>query len=243
MRILGIIPARLKSTRLPEKMLKKINGKPLIYYTWRQAKKVKLLDEVVVATDSEKIIKAVRKFGGETITTSSKNRTGTDCVAEAARKYKKFRPDIVINIQGDEPLISPDAITAAATLLIEDKKVPMGTIGIPMSKSDKEIANPNAVKVILANNGYAIYFSRSVIPYARNPHKKYWRHVGMYAYRYDMLQKFSRLPKTPLEKAESLEQLRLLESGFPIKVKIGNYTSVSVDTQADLKRVRKLLTH
>jgi 3-deoxy-manno-octulosonate cytidylyltransferase (CMP-KDO synthetase) len=240
-RVLGIIPARLKSTRLPEKMLALIDGKPLIYYTWRQAKQARLLDALVVATDSAEIFEAVRAFGGEAIMTSDKHQSGSDRVAEATRKFKKFLPDIVVNIQGDEPLISPEAIDAAASLLIKKTAAVIGTIATPVTNF-KDIRNPSLIKTIIQKDGRAIYFSRSVIPHPRFPYENYLRHLGIYAFRRETLRTYVSLSQTPLECAEGLEQLRALEHGIPIHIAVGKFESMSVDTPADLARVRKIIT-
>lgn len=241
MKILGVIPARLKSTRLPEKMLADVGGKPLLYYTWKQVKKVKLLDEVVVATDSIEILKAVEAFGGVAMMTSRTHQSGSDRVAEVARKFKKFKPDIIVNIQGDEPLISPSAIRDAAQVLVDHKDMDVGSVLTPLSKQE-EIDNPSITKVVINKDSEILYCSRSAVPYPRNPYKKYLKQVGIYAFRPKALQEYVKLRQLPLEIAEGLEQLRLLEHGRKIKVCVGNYQSISVDTPADLQRVRKILT-
>lgn len=238
-KVLAIIPARLQSTRLKEKMSALISGRPLIYYTWRQAKKVPLLDEVIVATDSKKIYQTVKSFGGQAMMTSVRHNTGTERVAEAARKFRGFKPAMVINIQGDEPLLPPQAVTAVIRALGKDKKVVMATAAFPVSK--KEALNPHLVKVVIDKAGNALYFSRSLIPHPRKSPLNYLGHIGLYAFQPDFLQKYVRLPASRLEQAERLEQLRVLEGGYQIRVAVGPFQSVGVDTPTDLKKVRRLL--
>ena len=238
-KVLGVIPARLKSTRMPEKMLALIAGKPLIYYTWRQAKKAKTLDAVIVATDSRKIYDVVTQFGGESVMTPTTINSGSDRVAYASKRYKKFRPDIVVNIQGDEPLIPPLAIDDTVRAIVKNKTVIMATPAVPFSLvKQKDIKSPNFVKVILDKNGDAIYFSRSVIPHPRDQYKNYLNHLGLYGYRYSFLQKYTTLKNTPLEKAEKLEQLRALENGYKIRVVVGPYKTFEVNTLQEFKVVK-----
>lgn len=239
-KILGVIPARLRSTRLHHKMLADINGKPLIWHTWNQARKAKLLDEVVVATDSSKISKVVEKYGGKAILTKANLSSGTDRVAEAARLFRDFDPKIIVNIQGDEPLISPSGIDYAVKILKNEKSAGVSTLATKF-RDIKEASNPNLVKVVLDKNNYALYFSRSIIPYQKIEYKNYLCHIGLYAFRKDILFKFTKLSKTPLEISESLEQLRLLENGYRIKVAVGNYISVGVDVEDDLRKIRNLI--
>ena len=235
--ILGIIPARLDSTRLPEKMLADVHGKPLIYYTWHQAKQAKLLSQLIIATDSKKIADVVKAFGGEIVMTSSNHQSGTDRVAEAACRYSH---EIILNIQGDEPVISPSAIDAAIKLLMDDPDAIMGTVATPF-RAGEDIAYPGSAKVVLDKNNYALYFSRFPIPFARNPFANYLKQVAVYSFRRDFLLTYASLPQGPLEQAESLEYLRALENGYRIKVVIGDFQSISVDYAEDLERVRKLL--
>lgn len=238
-KILGIIPARLSSTRLAQKMLADVHGKPLIYYAWRQAKQSKMLNDLIIATDSERIADAVRGFGGVVVMTSAEHQSGTDRVAEAAGMYSH---DIVLNIQGDEPVISPSAIDAVAQLLLDDPEAVMGTVATPF-RSDEDIAYPGSAKVVLDKNNYALYFSRFPIPYARNPFTHYLKQVAVYSFRREFLLKYASLPQGPLEMAEGLEHLRALENGYRIKVAVGNFDSLSVDYPEDLERVRKVLAH
>lgn len=237
LKAIGIIPARLNSTRLPRKMLADIAGRPLVYWTWRQASKAKLLDEVVVATESKEIFDAVVKFGGKAIMAAHTHNSGSDRVAAAARKFPWA--EVVINIQGDEPLISPSAIDAIAEFLIKNKKAPIATVASNF-EDQEELNDPGNGKVVLDKDQYALYFSRSVVPYHRNAHSQYLKHIGIYGFQRGFLAKYSKMEPTPLEKAEGLEQLRILEHGYPIKVIVGAFTSVSVDTPADLEKVRAI---
>lgn len=235
---LGIIPARLCSTRLPEKLLLPIAGKPLLYHTWQRARQASRLDYLLIATDSKKIYAVAKAFGAEVVMTSPSCRTGSDRVAEAARTFKDFVPDIIVNIQGDEPLISPDAIDSCVDALRANHDVPMATIATPLSRADSH--KESIVKVICDIHGRALYFSRSPIPYPRIPYDAYLRHIGLYAFRLPFLFKYVQLSQTPLEITESLEQLRVLEHGYMIHVVIGNFPAIGVDTVSDLRRVRAL---
>lgn len=236
-KILGVIPARLDSTRLPRKMLADIGGNPLIYHTWERAKAAKRLDEVVVATDSLEIEQKVRAFGGSAVMTSPDCRSGSDRVAEAASLFPQA--DIVVNIQGDEPLLPPEAIDAAVDMLMRDATAHMATVAAPCT-NEEDIESATNVKVTIDNAGNALYFSRARIPYPRHQ-ASYLKHIGLYAFRRDFLLLFPTLAQTPLERAESLEQLRVLEHGYKIKVAVGDFISIGVDTQADLERVTEIL--
>ncbi len=239
-KVLGIIPARLNSTRLPRKMLQDICGKPMIQWTYESVKKAKILDAVVVATDSIEIADAVKAVGGMVLMTSSKPKNGTERVAEAARLFNGFKPDIVINIQGDEPMMPVSAITKTVELLLADGKTVMSTVARPFPKGGN-LAEPGQVKVVLDKDNYALYFSRSKIPYERTPYAKFYNHIGIYGYQYEFLQKFVTFRQTPLEKAELLEQLRALENGFKIKVGIGKYERLEVNEPHELEAVRKMM--
>ncbi len=239
-KILGVIPARINSTRLPRKMLQDICGKPMIQWTYERVCEAKILDAVVVATDSEEIAAVIRGIGGKVIMTSSRPKTGTDRVAEAAKKFTEFKPDIVLNIQGDEPLMPITAITKTAQLLLDDRKVLMSTVARPFPKG-ASLEEPGQVKVVLDMNSDALYFSRSKMPYERTPYKKFYNHLGIYGYQYEFLQKFVSFKQTPLEKAEILEQLRALEHGYRIRVGIGNYDRVEVNEPHELEAARILM--
>jgi len=232
MRALGIIPARFASSRFPGKPLIDLCGKPMIQRVYEQALKAESLDEVWVATDDARIAQVVRAFGGRAVMTPASCATGTDRLAIAA-KGKAKKGDIVVNIQGDEPLLPPALIDSLVALLSKDKAAAMATLAHPIA-SKAELANLNAVKVVVAADGRALYFSRASLAGA-------YKHIGLYAYRAEFLAQFTRLKPTPLEKAESLEQLRALEHGYAIQVGLVAKTTQAVDTPADAAKVRALL--
>ncbi|WP_018248154.1 3-deoxy-manno-octulosonate cytidylyltransferase [Orenia marismortui] len=237
MSVVAIIPARYDSTRLPGKPLKDICGKPMIQHVYERVKSSNNLNRVIVATDDQRIYDLVESFGGEVKMTSREHQTGTDRLAEVAQSLSA---DIIVNIQGDEPLINPEMIDQAIEPLLEDQSIKMGTLKHLITEKS-ELDNPNVVKVVSDQNNFAIYFSRSVIPYPRKESKaKYYKHIGLYVYRRDFLLKFSEMESTELEKKESLEQLRVLENGYKIKVVETDYQSIGVDTVEDLERVRKI---
>jgi len=235
--ITGIIPARYGSTRFPGKPLAYIAGKPMIQRVYEQASKSKLLNDVVVATDDIRIMNCVLDFGGRVILTDKNHKTGTDRICEV---IKYVKTDIVVNIQGDEPFLNPVVIDTAVKPLIADRKLNVSTVAVEM-KNDFE--NPNKVKVVFDINHNALYFSRSVIPSDfRNAQRvKYYKHLGLYAYRTKYLEKYSKLTPTLLELAESLEQNRMIENGEKIKIVITKLDSLSVDTPEDIKRILKIL--
>lgn len=237
MKVIGIIPARYGSTRFPGKALANINGKPMIQWCYESSLKSKLINKLIVATDDKRIFDAVKKFGGEVVMTSKKHRSGTDRIAEAA---KKFKCDIVVNVQGDEPFIDYKTIDKAIDALKKDKNAQVSTVAKKINDK-KEINNPNTVKVVFDDDFNALYFSRSVIPFDRDGNGKasYYRHYGLYIYRKDYLMKLTKLPESRLEKIEKLEQLRILENGGKIKIVLTNRDSVSIDTPEDLKKVLK----
>jgi 3-deoxy-manno-octulosonate cytidylyltransferase (CMP-KDO synthetase) len=233
--IIGIIPARYKSTRLPGKPLLCISGKPMIQQVYECVKKSKYLCEVIVATDDKRIYNCVRSFGGNVILTSSKHKSGTDRICEV---IKKINADIVVNIQGDEPFIDYKNIDKTIEPLLKDKNLNVSTLAI-MIKNLKDISNPNKVKVVLDKDGFALYFSRSVIPFNRDNIKiDYYKHIGLYVYRTSFLKKYMEMNQTGLEKAEKLEQLRILEYGEKIKVILTNKDSFSIDTKEDYRKYK-----
>ncbi|HMP99075.1 MAG TPA: 3-deoxy-manno-octulosonate cytidylyltransferase [Cyclobacteriaceae bacterium] len=244
MRILGIIPARYASTRFHAKALVDIGGKTMVRRVYEQVQKSQSISKIVVATDHELIANEVKSFGGEVCMTSTEHKSGTERCMEVV-KLQKEKFDYVINIQGDEPFISPKQIDTLGYLL--NGKIQLATL-IKQIGNTEELINPNIVKVIFDKQQEAIYFSRSAIPYARgleqnewlNNHK-YYKHIGMYAYRCDILEEITKLSPTPLEKAESLEQLRWIEHGFKIKVNETKVESIGIDTPADLEKALKLL--
>ncbi|HEV8726382.1 MAG TPA: 3-deoxy-manno-octulosonate cytidylyltransferase [Candidatus Binatia bacterium] len=250
MSVVAIIPARYGSTRLPGKPLADIGGKPMIQHVYESASKARELDRVVVATDDRRVEQAVRSFGGEVMMTSKHHASGTDRLAEVARK---IRADWLVNVQGDLPFIRSDTIVRAIRPLRRDRTIPMGTVCTAIYE-EEEWRNANIVKVLTDRAGFALYFSRSPIPYVRNSvidpyHKKMraarrvwgYRHLGLYVYRRDFLLKFARLRPTALEQIESLEQLRALENGYRIYVAEVDESGVEVDTPADLKKAERYL--
>ena len=245
--IIAVIPARYESVRLPGKPLADIGGKPMIRHVFERAKEATLVSRVVVATDHEAIASAVREFGGEAAMTPSGLRSGTDRIAFFAKSLAGN--PVLVNVQGDEPFVTGAMIDAAVRPLLDDPSVVAGTLAAPMpgGKSgarpgggSDELSDPSVVKVAVALNGDALYFSRSPIPYNREggPCTVY-RHFGLYAYRKDFLSMVASWEPTPLETAEKLEQLRILEHGYRIRVTVGEYETVSVDTPEDLARARK----
>lgn len=236
MKSVAVIPARLASTRLPRKMLREIAGKPLIGIVYEAVRSSPLLDQVIVATDSDEILAVCRQHGWKAEMTSGRHRSGTERVHEVSGRVPA---DVYINVQGDEPLTRLEHI---ATLLgvMQDPSVPVGTVMTPASELD--IANPNAVKVVTEGSGRALYFSRAAIPFDRDGTRpRYFKHLGLYAYRKAALDRFVALPESSLEKSERLEQLRFLENGIPIFVGETPYDSVGVDTEQDLQRVIEIL--
>ena len=242
MRFVGIIPARYASTRFPGKPLADLGGKPMIQRVYEQAKKA--LNDVVVATDDERIYDCVKSFGGEVVMTRADHKCGTDRCLEAFEKLAIQGEAVVINIQGDEPFIQPEQIEAIKSCF-DDPTTQIATLVKPFTEADglPALENPNTPKVVMSPDGTALLFSRSVIPYLRGIDKSQWlaqhlhyKHIGMYAYRAQVLKQITQLAQTPMEKAESLEQLRWLENGYKIKVAICHTASIGIDTPADLER-------
>jgi len=239
--VLGIVPARWGSTRFPGKPVHKIAGKPLIQHVWERCQECSKLDGVVVATDDERIVEVAKSFGADVVMTSTDHPTGTDRIAEAAAQFPQASH--VINIQGDEPLIEPSLIDELADALLADSGVSMATAANEID-DDALINDPNVVKCVLRLDGDALYFSRSPLPYRRSesPELKLFRHKGIYAYRRDFLEQFVKWSPSPLEIAESLEQLRALENGARIKVIITDDTSGGVDTLKQALELENYLT-
>ena len=233
-----VIPARYGSTRLPGKPLLEIAGKPMIQHVVERVRQATAPHRVIVATDDDRIVAAVEAFGGEALLTATDHPTGTDRLAEVAAAFPAV--DLVINVQGDEPLIPPQAIDALAAAFTDRPDLQMATLISELEDADAE--NPAAVKVVASLDGHALYFSRSLIPYPRNPGSqcRYYKHIGVYAYRRDFLLQYAKLSPTPLEQTESLEQLRALEHGFRIRLIETAFRSIGVDTPEDLQRVRKM---
>ena len=239
MKFLGVIPSRYASTRLEGKPLKDICGHTMVEWVYKRALKSKL-DGVVVATDDERIVDEVKSFGGNVILTRKDHINGTSRIAEVCETYTDY--DVIVNIQGDEPLIEPDMINSIIDSFVEDNTIPMSTLKYKLTDM-AEIENPNAVKVVTDKNDFAIYFSRSVIPYPRNLNMdNYYKHVGIYGYKRDFVMEYAKMTSTPLELSESLEQLRVLENGYKIKVLETPYKIIGVDTQEELERVREYIT-
>ncbi len=235
MRAIAIIPARLASTRLPQKMLRMIAGQTLIARVYAGVRSSPLLDDVIVATDSEEIMQVCRQHGWNARVTSAAHRSGTERVREITHSVSA---DVYLNVQGDEPLTRAEHIAGLIDLM-KDPEVQVGTLKTPASPQD--INNPNAVKVVTDSAGRALYFSRATIPHDRDgASPNYFKHLGFYAYRKAALDRFCALPESPLERSERLEQLRFLENGIPIQVGETPYDTVGVDTEDDLRRVEEI---
>jgi 3-deoxy-manno-octulosonate cytidylyltransferase (CMP-KDO synthetase) len=255
MKVVAIIPARYGSTRFEGKPLADILGKPMIQWVYEGVHQSKLIEDVIVATDDQRILEAVQSFGGKGVMTSPDHSTGTDRVAEAARK---LRAEIIVNVQGDEPLIKGPIIDKGIRPLLADDTLPMSTL-MTRIEEVKDWLNPHIVKVVTDQKGFALYFSRSPIPFPRDLHidrlesnpfgtkrplpKRVFKHIGIYVYRQKFLQQFSKMKPTPLEKLEKLEQLRALENGYRIKVTVVNYEPICVDIPEDIQKVVTFLSH
>ena len=243
MKFIGIIPARYASTRFPGKPLAMLGGKTVIQRVYEQV--VNVLGEAYVATDDERIYSAVEAFGGKAVMTRNDHKSGTDRIEEAATKLNTDA-DVIINVQGDEPFIQQSQLETVKHLF-DDSKVQIGTLGKPFETIEAAI-NPNSPKIVTDLNGYALYFSRSVIPYIRGKEQADWlqhfpflKHIGLYAYRREVLAQITKLPQSPLEMAESLEQLRWLQNGYRIRVGETDVETVGIDTPDDLKRAELYL--
>ena len=243
MKFIGIIPARYASSRFPGKPLAMLGGKHVIQRVYETVSEV--LGEAYVATDDARIFNAVESFGGKAIMTRADHKSGTDRIEEAVEKLKT-NADVIVNVQGDEPFIQPSQIETVCRCF-DDAATQIATIGKPFDTMEA-VSNPNSPKIVVDNNGYAMYFSRSIIPFVRGVEKEEWlenfpflKHLGLYAYRKDVLAAVTRLPQSSLEKAESLEQLRWLQNGYRIKVGVTNFETVGIDTPEDLKRAEEFL--
>ncbi len=237
-RALGVIPARFASSRFPGKALVTLKNKPILQHVWERACLAKTLDQVLIATDDQRIFDAAVDFGAAVVMTGGHHLSGTDRVSEAAAGQPY---EIIVNIQGDEPLIDPAAIDLATQALLDDPSLVMSTLKRRIEVVG-EIMNPNVVKVVTGFSGDAIYFSRCPIPYNRGVNEAYYKHIGLYVYRKEFLLNYSAMPVGPLERAESLEQLRALENGHRIRVLETQYESLGVDTPEDLARVIDLIS-
>jgi 3-deoxy-manno-octulosonate cytidylyltransferase (CMP-KDO synthetase) len=244
-KITAIIPARYHSNRFEGKPLALINGKPMIQHVVERALQVELLSQVVVATDDERIAEAVATFGGTWVMTRSDHATGTDRLAEAALLLDISDQDIIVNIQGDQPLFPAEIVEQVARPLMDDPALPMSTLIYKIIRPE-EITDPNHVKTVFDCHNNALYFSRSPIPFQRDPgggeQPTYYKHLGFYAYRKGFLVTFVGLPEGQWERFEKLEQLRALEFGYTIRVVLTDHDSVEVDTPDDLLRVKRMLS-
>lgn len=243
MKFAAIIPARYASTRFPGKPLAILGGKPVIQRVYEQVCNV--LEEAYVATDDERIFKTVQRFGGKAVMTSPHHKSGTDRIQEAV-VTTGCKADVIVNVQGDEPFIQPSQLKTVISLF-DDPNTQIATLGKPFETMEA-VDNPNSPKIICDLRGYAMYFSRSVIPFVRGKehgewlsHFPYLKHIGLYAYRREVLEAITRLPQSPLELAESLEQLRWLQNGYLIKVGLTDVETVGIDTPEDLKRAEAIL--
>ncbi len=238
MKIIAVIPARWGSTRFEGKVLADIAGKPLIQHVWERASQCKLLDKIVIACDDETVLRVTQDFGAKAVLTSKDHACGTDRIAEVVQSLDV---DIVVNIQGDEPLIQAAAVDNLIYTISNDKACQMATM-IRVIDNKEELKDPNVVKVIIDSQKNAIYFSRAKIPFVRDDEQAiYYKHFGIYAFQKDFLFTFKNLPRLPLERAEKLEQLRAIENGYKIKTVETEYDSIGVDTPSDLAQVEKLL--
>ena len=242
-KVVAIIPARYQSNRFPGKPLAEICGKPMIQHVYERALASPLLSRVAVATDDERIAEAVHGFGGEVVMTRDDHVSGTDRLAEAATKMEIPEHDVVVNIQGDQPLFPSEVVAQVAQPLIDDPALPMSTLIYKIIRPE-EIDDPNHVKTVFDRHGMALYFSRASIPFQRDPAQPppptYYKHLGFYAYRKGFLVTFVGLPEGEWERFEKLEQLRALEYGYGIKVVLTEHDSVEVDTPADARRVEEM---
>ena len=241
--VVCIIPSRYESTRFPGKPLADLAGKPMIQHVYERVLKAMSVSFAAVATDDERIFAAVRAFGGRAVMTSPRHRSGTDRIAEAVETMGLRDDDIVVNVQGDQPLFEPSQVDEVVGPLLQDVSIPMSTLIYRIVRGE-EITHPNAVKTVFDRNHFALYFSRATIPFVRDAARKaeYFKHHGIYAYRRHFLRTFTSLPEGILERLEALEQLRALENGYPIKVVVTSHDSVEVDTPVELERVRRLIT-
>lgn len=234
-----IIPARYGSSRLEGKPLLKVAGKPVIQWVYEKAQQSKLADIIIVATDDERIFNAVIDFGGNVEMTSTEHKCGSDRIREVADRHPEI--SYIVNLQGDEPLIEPSAIDEVAKHVKEDDRADISTL-IRILKEEEEINNPNLVKCVIDKEGFALYFSRSKIPYERNPISgNFYGHLGIYGYKREALLAMTSLAQTPLEQTESLEQLRALENGMRIKTSVVNFVPIGIDTAQDLEKFKAIV--
>ena len=235
-----IIPARYGSSRLEGKPLIEVQGKPIIQWVYEKAAMSELADIIIVATDDSRIFDAVKAFGGNVEMTSANPKSGSDRIREVAERHPEI--SYIVNLQGDEPLITPESIDEVIRNVKDDIAADISTLIRPLT-DENEINNPNLVKCARDLNGFALYFSRSKIPYERNTEiAEFWGHLGIYGYKRDALFKMTSLPQSPLEKTESLEQLRALENGMKIKTSVVNFVPVGIDTKEDLEKFKEIVS-
>lgn len=236
-----MIPARYGATRFPAKLIQDLCGKPVIVHTYERVADTRLFDEVYVVTDDDRIEKAIREVGGKVIRSKKEHNSGSDRLAEASRDLDV---DIIVNVQGDEPFTDKENLQKVIDIFAKDltKSIAVASLMERITDPD-DIANPNNVKVVVNKFGEALYFSRNIIPFPRDPNTKvsYYKHIGIYAYRKEALQQFTELPPSLLEETEKLEQLRYLENGFKIRLALTNIPTIGIDTPEDLERARKRL--
>jgi 3-deoxy-manno-octulosonate cytidylyltransferase (CMP-KDO synthetase) len=239
-----VIPARYAATRLPGKPLVFLGGKPMIERVWERVRQAKKVSRVIIATDDQRIMQAAAAFGGEAVLTRAEHRSGTERVAEVAATMSSAENEIFVNVQGDEPLIEPEAIDTLIEAIESEEGVAVATLMVPIAKP-ADIMDPNIVKVVLDFDGNALYFSRAPIPWVRDRnapvHVQHMKHLGLYGFRRSALLDFPTLPLGDLERIEQLEQLRWMENGYKIRVAETTHDSVSVDVPEDIQRVEQLL--
>ena len=242
MNIFAFIPARYQSSRFPGKPLAMIAGKPMIQHTYERALACPELSAVYVATDDDRILECVKGFGGKALMTRGDHVSGTDRIAEAAQKIGVEDQDLVVNIQGDQPAFQPEVVSAMIAPLVADETIPMSTLKCRI-RDENDVTNPNHVKVVTDNRGFALYFSRCPIPFCRdaNPGQVHYKHLGFYCFRMNFLLKFTALPEGKLESLEKLEQLRALENGYRISVPESMYDSIEVDVPDDVGAIEECL--
>ena len=234
-KVAGIIPARFGSARIRGKPLRLIRGKPLVERVYQKASKSKLMDDLVVATDDQRILNAVLGFGGKASLTSTKHKSGSDRVAEAA---SQLDCELVVNIQCDQPFLNPRMLDQLIWYMFKNKKIYIATLAQRINKRH-DLLDPDIVKVVMDKDSFALYFSRSPLPYSKTEGQAYYKHIGIYAFRKSFLIKLARWKQTPLEKSEKLEQLRVLENGYKIKVLVTKLDSPSVDSPSQLKKINR----
>jgi 3-deoxy-D-manno-octulosonate cytidylyltransferase len=241
MKLIAMIPARYGATRFPAKLMQDLCGKPIIVHTYERVADTRLFDEVYVVTDDDRIEKVIREVGGKVIRSKKEHNSGSDRLAEASRDLDV---DIIVNVQGDEPFTDKENLQKVIDIFAKDltKSIAVASLMERITDPD-DIANPNNVKVVVNKFGEALYFSRNIIPFPRDPNTKvsYYKHIGIYAYRKEALQQFTELPPSLLEETEKLEQLRYLENGFKIRLALTDIPTIGIDTPEDLERARKRL--